>query len=120
MKRSRTTRAFMTADVLIALVVVGILSSAVAVAVTRQGRASKQLAQTRAAMRLAEATMLSMQTGAARPAAPEGVKITIELATGGGELPKGCGWAVVRVNGPAQHAELTGIVRADAMKGATP
>jgi hypothetical protein len=54
----------MTADVIIALAVAVILTSALAVAVTRHQRGTQQLAERRAATRLAEATLIALQTGA--------------------------------------------------------
>ena len=67
MRKGKQQHGFMFADVLIALAVVAILATALTVGITRQGRASKQLADERAAMRLADATVLSLQTGLPAP-----------------------------------------------------
>jgi len=118
MRSVTRSQCFAVADVLIAMTVVAILTGTLTVGVLKEQHAAERLAETRAAMRLAEATLLSLQSGQTPPAAPAGMSIHVTPVTGG-ELPADCAWAMVRIEGRGYSAELTGVVRADGLKGAT-
>ena len=120
MRKRQLNRGFLMADALIALAVVVILTMTLTVAATRQQRASSHLADSRATMRLAEATILAMQTEQSPPPAPEGMTIRMRRATVGQQPPGGCIWAIISVARGAHRAELIGLVRADAVKGDSP
>ena len=119
MRRTPRARGFMGADVLIGLAVVITLMATLAVAVTRQTRAAKQLAESRAAVRLAEATITALQSGQPAPTVPVGAKLTVRRVEDV-EAPPGAAWANVSVTFSGRTRELTGLVRADALKEATP
>src|SRR5689334_9555128 len=93
--RSKQLRGFMAADCIIALAVVAILASALAVAVSRENLAEKRLAEQRACTRLAEQTILALQTGQTSPAAPDGVKVSVKKIEAQGELPTGMTWVTI-------------------------
>ena len=113
---------YVLADAVMALGIVLILLAVLTAAVSRQRRGSERLAESRAAIRLAEETITALQTGAAPPAAPEGMSVRVrplEVKPGGLQTPSGCTWVDVQVtytNGRASN--LSGLVRADAAKGA--
>ena len=119
MRSPRPKRAFMGADVLIGLAIVITLMATLAVAVTRQTRAARQLAESRAAVRLAEATITALQSGQPAPAAPVGAKVTVWRVESV-KAPPGTAWATVSVTLDGRTRDLAGLVRADALKGATP
>ncbi len=113
---------YVLADAVMALAIVLILLTVLTVAVSRQRRGSERLADSRAAIRLAEATITALQTGAAPPAAPEGMAVQVRptSAQPGAAVPSGCAWVDVQVtygNG-RRTSSLAGLVRADAAKGA--
>jgi hypothetical protein len=91
------------------------------VAVSRQRRGSERLADSRAAIRLTEETITALQSGAAPPAAPDGMTVTIRPTTAqhGLRVPRGCTWVDVHVTYNGRASTLSGLVRADAAKGAT-
>jgi hypothetical protein len=108
-------------DAVMALAIVLILLMVLTVAVSRQRRGGERLADSRAAIRLAEATITALQTGATPPAAPEGMAVTVRPAAvqPGTNVPAGTAWVDVIVTyGNARQSSLAGLVRADAAKGA--
>jgi type II secretory pathway pseudopilin PulG len=115
----RRRQALLTAETVIALAVVGILATALATTISHQHKASRRLAESRADMRLAESVLLAMQTGEPRPAAPDGVKISVQPADVAGRTgPQDCAWAAVRVIRGGRTSVLLGLVRTDALKAA--
>ena len=108
-------------DAIMALAVVLMLATMFSVAVSRQRRGSERLADSRAAIRLAEETLTAMQTGATLPAAPDGTKVQVRAATApaGLNVPSGATWVDVIVTyGNGRSSSLAGLVRADSAKGA--
>jgi type II secretory pathway pseudopilin PulG len=108
-------------DAVMALAIVLILLMVLTVSVSRQRRGSERLADSRAAIRLAEATITALQTGAAPPPAPEGMTLTVRPASTqpGVKVPEGTVWVDVNVMyGNARASSLSGLVRADAATGA--
>ncbi len=108
------------ADAVMALAIVLILLTVLTVAVSRQRRGSERLADSRAAIRLAEDAITAMQTGAPLPAAPEGMTLHVRPTTAqhGMEVPSGCAWVDVQVTYNGRSSSLSSLVRADAAKGA--
>ena len=112
-------RAFLTADAVLALAIVGILAAALAATLNRHHKASQRLAEARADVRLAEEVLLAMQSGEKVPSAPQGVKIDLNLLDRR-DAPDGCAWVRVGIARGPRMTELVGLVRADALKGASP
>lgn len=113
-------RGYIATDAIMALAIVAILLTLLTVAVSRQRRGSDRLADSRAAVRLAEATLLAMQTDAALPATPHGFAVTVRQLTAQHELQlsSGCTWVEVVVTFDGRSSSLVGIARADAAKEA--
>jgi type II secretory pathway pseudopilin PulG len=111
---------YVAADAIMALAIVAILLTVLAVAVARQRRGSERLADSRAAVRLAEETITAMQTGATLPQAPDGMTVHVRpLQTEHGlRVPGGCAWVDVQVSYNGRSSSLSGLVRADAAKEA--
>ena len=103
-----------------ALAIVLILLGVLTAAMTRQHRGADRLAQSRAAVRLAEDTLTAMQSGTERPAAPDGMTITVRPTEVQPALaaPAGNAWIDVTVSYNGRSTALSGIVRADAAKEA--
>ena len=111
---------YMAADAIMALAIAAILLTVLTVAVARQRRGSERLADSRAAVRLAEETITALQAGAAPPAAPPGTTVQVRPLTTPHELnpPPGSTWVEVTVTFNGRTSHLAGLVRADAAKGA--
>ena len=112
---------YIVADAVMALGIVLILLTVLTVAVSRQRRGSERLAESRAAIRLAEETITAMQRGAAPPAAPAGMSVRVRPTESQHGLltPAGCTWVDVHVTyGNGRASSLSGLVRAEAEKGA--
>jgi len=108
-------------DAIMALAIVMILLGVLTVSVNRQRRGSERLADSRAAIRLAEATITALQTGTKPPAAPDGMAVSVRAAQTQPEMsvPDGTAWVDVSVTyGSGRSSSLAGLVRADAAKGA--
>ena len=120
----RSRGGWVMTDAVTALAIVLILLSVLAVAISRQQRGSQRLADTRAAVRLAEDTITAMQHGATRPTPPEGTKVTVRPAATqpGMPAPNGCAWVDVEVTyATGRTTRLSGLVRrADAVATTAP
>ena len=104
-------------DAVMALAIVLILLSVLSVAVSRQHRGSQRLADSRAAIRLAEDTITAMQHGTPPPATPDEMKVSVRATATqpGVVVPKGCAWVDVEVTyGIGRTTRLSGLVRGDA------
>ena len=102
-------------DAVMALAIVLILLMVLTVSVDRQRRGSGRLADSRAAIRLAEETLTALQTGATPPAAPQGMNVTVRPTPPqpGVQAPAGSAWVDVRVTyGNGRSSTLSGLVRA--------
>ena len=119
-RRTTKPRAFMAADVILAIIIVAILTVALASATSRQQHASQRLAESRAAARLAEATMIALQTGLQPPTPQANAKVTVKSLEKSDDLPVGSTWATISVTLSGRPYELTGIIRADAPKAEAP
>jgi hypothetical protein len=104
----RPRRGFLFADAMVGLAIVAMLATLLAVAVNRQQRARERLADSRAAERLAEYVLLSLQHGQPIPPAPADTTIDIHPATGG-IAPAGFAWKIVQTHVHSQAAELIGL-----------
>ncbi len=97
-------------DTMIAIGIVAILIVTLTVAVSRQRRGSDRLAQSRAAMRLAEQTITALQTGQNVPALA-GWTIKVQKLNTPTDSPAVV-WTTVIVTDGKSLAELIGVVRA--------
>jgi len=104
------------ADTIVAIIIVGVLAAVLVLSVRRQQKAADQLADSREATRLAERTLIAMQTGAKPPPSPAGMSVKVRSIDSTASPARGCAWAVVTVTRPNGRAsELTGLVRRDAI-----
>ena len=120
-KRARHHAGFLLADAVGALLILSVLTAALATVVHRQARALAKLADRRVAGELAERTLVNLQLGRS-PAVPAeataaGTHIEFHAAKGGDPLA-GRMWIVVRVERNGQAAEVVGL--APAGTGGTP
>jgi type II secretory pathway pseudopilin PulG len=76
-------RGYMLLDAVMGLAMVGILTTALVVAINRQHRAEQKLADSRAAVRLAERALAEMQASGKAPARDERTRIEVRLVDGG-------------------------------------
>jgi len=123
-RRRQPRNGYIATDAIIALAIVLMLLAVLSVAASRQRRGSERLADSRAAIRVAEETITALQTGATPPAAPQGMTVQVratppaqpaQLAL---EAPSGSKWVDVLVSYNGRSSTLSGLVRADAAKGA--
>jgi type II secretory pathway pseudopilin PulG len=112
-------RGWVAADAITALAIVLILLGVLTTAVTRQQRGANRLAETRAAVRLAEDTLTAMQSGAKPPATPDGMKVTVRPAEAKSELaaPPAFVWVDITITHRGRDTTLSGLARADAING---
>ena len=107
-------RGYMVIDVTAALVIIGALALALAVTMGRQHRAAQKLADTRAAVQMAETVLADLQAGKPAPAAPlstgdPDMKVEIRPAAGGRPGSK-TSWVEVVVAIRGGRASLIGAV----------
>jgi hypothetical protein len=103
-KRARH-RGWVFLDVLSGLVIVAILAGTLGAAVASRERALHHLADTRAAQRLAEATLISLQSGEAAPT--DGIAVR-DLADGS-PSPQSK-WVEVTATVNGRRAQIVGLV----------
>src|SRR2546423_1357088 len=106
--RSRR-RGLFAMDAMVGLALVVMLSMLLAVAATRRDRAQRKLADSRAAVRMAEQVLISLQSGQAGPTASPTDAISI-LPVQSGVLNGELRWVEVRVTHNGQTASLIGAV----------
>jgi type II secretory pathway pseudopilin PulG len=120
-RRRQDRYGYIATDAIIALAIVLMLLAVLTIAASRQRRGSDRLADSRAAIRLAEETITALQTGATPPTAPGGMTVQIRAtppAQPALEAPSGSTWVDVLVSYNGRSSTLSGLVRADAAKGA--
>ena len=120
-RRRQDRYGYIATDAIIALAVVLMLLAVLTIAASRQRRGSDRLADSRAAIRLAEETITALQTGATPPTAPGGMAVQVRAtppAQPALEAPPGSTWVDVLVSYNGRSSTLSGLVRADAAKGA--
>lgn len=111
MRTLRARRGFFWADVSIGLGIVAIVAVLLITAVGRQNKATARLGDSRAATRIAEDVLTSLQTGASAPADAEAnVQVVRSPAT---NVAPGKEWADVTVVYRGRTATLTGLVAAE-------
>lgn len=113
--RKRIRRGWLAADTMIGLAIVLALLTTLGAALAKQQRASDRLAETRASVRLAEQTLIAMQTSQEAPVAPPDVTITVTAlhASGGAPTLK---WVRVTVARSNRVQSLVGLVPAKNVK----
>ena len=119
---SHPRRGVIELDILAGLVIVGALTVALAAVLGRQHRAVQKLADSRAAMQLAEMALTDLQAG--KPAAPANVEpdtavevSPLEVGPLDGASPAGVApgvWVEVTARVRAGRASLVGLVPRDA------
>jgi hypothetical protein len=113
-------RGFWLADAITGIGILVILTLMLANATKHYRAGSDRLADTRVAERLAEQTMLALQSHQPPPTSAQGDTIEIAPLDEKRDLPTGCTWIRVRVVHHDRASELLGVVRADAVKGDRP
>jgi type II secretory pathway pseudopilin PulG len=121
MRAIRRRRGWVFIDAITALAIVLIMLAVLATAVSRQRRGAERLAETRAAVRMAEDTLTALQSSVPPPAAPQGVTVTVHPTEVQPALPAPAGseWVEVTIAMNGRSTTLSGIVRADVAKGAS-
>jgi type II secretory pathway pseudopilin PulG len=123
-RRQQLRNGYIATDAIIALAIVLMLLAVLSIAASRQRRGSERLADSRAAIRVAEETISALQTGATPPAAPKGMTVQVRATSPAQpaqpalEAPSGSTWVEVLVSYNGRSSTLSGLVRADAAKGA--
>jgi len=107
--RGAHRRGFMLMDVIGGLILVATLATVLAIAMNRQNRAQQKLADSRAAVRIAERVLADLQTSGKTAADDDDTRITIHRAEGAADA-RGLAWAEVRVAFRDQQASLVGLV----------
>ena len=111
--KQKTRRGFFSIEVIGAMGLVVTLALILAVAVGRQRKGSDRLAESRAAVNLAERSLTALQTGEDLPQ-QEGASVKVEpIAT---PAPKGLAWASVTASINGRSASLTGLVKVEALE----
>jgi type II secretory pathway pseudopilin PulG len=121
LRRRQHRKGYIATDAIIALAIVLMLLAVLSVSASRQRRGSERLADSRAAIRLAEETITALQTGATPPRAPQGMTVQVRATPAQQpplETPNGSTWVDVLVSYNGRSSSLSGLVRADAAKGA--
>jgi hypothetical protein len=119
-QRTLHPRGFFLADVITGIGILAILVVVLAAATKEYRRGTEKLADSRQAVRLAEHAMLTLQSAKELPITPEGDSIEIAPLPETRGLPQGCVWVRVTARHNGHAAELIGVVRSDAIKGARP
>jgi len=108
-KTTKRKNAFMIADVMMALALLGVTAVIFISAVNRTDRASDKLASIRYAGHVAGEVLTNLQSNLPTPQSDADTKITIDPAEGGAPIP-GHHWIQVTVTHHAQSAALVGLV----------
>lgn len=112
-------RGFMLIDAIIGMAVVGAVMVVMAVAMGRERRAAGTLAQTRRAVRAAEAALTELQAGRTMPMEMDGATVQIQNVPGT-VAPPGFRWVEVRATSDGRQAALAGLVPAKPAGKGTP
>ena len=111
---------FIILDAVFGLTIIGILTVAMATATGRQRSASLRLADSRSAVRIAEAALLDMQSNRQPGEKPVDCSIVISPAAGAQEAVKGFQWVKVNVVYRGRSASLIGLVPESNMPPSSP
>ncbi len=115
MNKAPRHRAFLLAEVIVAIALVGIVVTLLSVSLHQKTVNSQRLEDSRRATSLAEQTLTALQTGATRPEAPHGAMVVVkqlDTPTSVGRLA----WAEVQVQLNGREARIIGVVRAGALQ----
>ena len=107
----RVPRGLLVMDVVWGIVLATLLLMVLTAAVVKQGKAERQLARNRAAVRSAEDALLALQSGQQLPTGAQLEKIPAAA-------PQGKTWVRVHVTEQGAPAELVGLITTDAAQGA--
>jgi hypothetical protein len=104
----------MLVDTILGLVITGMLSTLLVVAITRAGAAQRQMDDGAAADRACQRVMDALHKGQPAPATIGEAKVTVRPAAGGGaNVPAGHAWREVVVTYRGRTASLVGLVPAN-------
>jgi len=103
-------------DVITGLIVLLVLLATFSVALIRQQRGEQRLADTRAAVRLAEQTATALQLGQSPPTPVEGAAIEIVPLQSAEGMP-GRSWVRIRVTNNGRSATLVALAPTPASGG---
>jgi type II secretory pathway pseudopilin PulG len=110
--RRRRRAGWIMLDMITGLIILLVLIATFSAALLRQQRGQQKLADTRAAMRLAEETASLLQLGQAPPAPPEGESIeVVPLSSPDQTPPAGHAWVRIRVTNNGRTATLVALAR---------
>ena len=107
-------RAFMAVDMLFGIVIVMGLTVTLAGILHRERSAENALADSRAAVHLAEHALLNLQHGQLAPQPGTDERLSIQPATSG-RAPPGFAWTKVDAMVRGQHRSLLGVVPASSL-----
>jgi type II secretory pathway component PulJ len=106
-------RGFMIFDAILALGICGVMLGVIAAGVSSQQKASRRLADYRAATRLAEQTLTRMQQGLAPAAITPEDQLTVENAEQS-QSPDHFKWVRVTASHNGRSVQLLGLARTEA------
>jgi type II secretory pathway pseudopilin PulG len=107
--RRPAIRAFLIADVMMALALLGVIAAIVIVSSSRTDRAADRLSNARHAGRIAEELLIDLEAGLPLPSADAQTQIRIESSDGGAQVP-GKRWVQVVVTYQGESRLLVGLV----------
>jgi hypothetical protein len=105
----KTSPGFVTADVVMGLMIIVVLAMSLALMVSKQHRGAERLADTRGAVWAAERALATLQSGKS----VDDKSIAVEPFAGEG-VPAGHAWVRVRATFNGRSATLAGLVPAPA------
>jgi type II secretory pathway pseudopilin PulG len=101
-------RGLVLLDALGALLIIGVLATVMAVAVSQQARGLRSVEQGRQALTIAQRALADLQTGARPQEGDEQTRIQVSVLDA--EAPEGRIWVRVVVTHGSSTSELTGVV----------
>jgi type II secretory pathway pseudopilin PulG len=110
MMMRQARKAFMLADALLAIAILSTMAIVLISAMSNDRRSAERLANSRAATRFAEQTLIELRQGHKAPTAPDQMHVTIAPADGAA-VP-GLQWTKVTVRKGNETAMLFGLARA--------
>jgi type II secretory pathway pseudopilin PulG len=108
-------RGIFIAETITAIGLIALIGVLLAVAVGRHHRGSDRLAESRAAVNLAEDALTALQAGQAIGQSAPGISVKVEKLDTPASVP-GMVWATVQTQVNGRGATITGLVRADALR----
>jgi type II secretory pathway pseudopilin PulG len=105
-------RGFFILDAIIGMILVTAMATALVVVVSRQSRASRRLAEQRAAVRDAEAVLAQLHSGELATKPDRGSKVSIRRLPPTGDIT-GFEWVEIEIQRGDAQTRMTGLVRHD-------